>query len=204
MSLPLIEVLLLHGADPHTTPSPLHFAAQHALSDYIPVLLQRTRSTWVSGRYSVDLVEGKTARQVAAESVRTLFPEPNCPKLTFLYKEEFVNHHTPANHVEQPARVLSFYKAFERLAGELGPAVRLSSQFDEATRAQLGRAHALDYVDELSARHPEQTINITQIMDTWMSPQSLHVALLAAGAVCHAVDLISTGATTTAFCNIRP
>ena len=53
-------------------------------------------------------------------------------------------------------------------------------------------------------QNPDKTVNITQIHDTWMSPASLSVARYAVGAVCEAVDYISTGRLQRAFCNVRP
>ena len=72
-----------------------------------------------------------------------------------------------------------------------------------ATPAQLGRAHAALYVQELMAKSP--TEGIVQIdPDTSMGPHTLRAALRAAGAAVEATDLIMAGQVSTAFCAVRP
>lgn len=72
-----------------------------------------------------------------------------------------------------------------------------------ATREQLGRAHAMNYVSEIENQAPSE--GYVQVdPDTLMNPYSLQAALRAAGAAVLAVDLVLTGKAPLAFCNIRP
>lgn len=72
-----------------------------------------------------------------------------------------------------------------------------------ATIEQLTRVHPRDYVDRILAAIPEQDhAGIDD--DTIVSPGSGEAALRAAGAVCAAVDAVSSGQSRNAFCAVRP
>lgn len=72
-----------------------------------------------------------------------------------------------------------------------------------ATDEQLARAHAFHHIRTLEASVP--TVGYAQIdPDTALNPYSLQAARRAAGAVVLATDLVATGRTPAAFCNIRP
>ena len=72
-----------------------------------------------------------------------------------------------------------------------------------AERAHLERVHSSEYIDSIFAAVPRAGIHHLD-PDTAMNPFSLGAALRAAGAVVHAVDLVLTGKTSTAFCCVRP
>ena len=72
-----------------------------------------------------------------------------------------------------------------------------------ATPAQLGRAHASNYISELMDAAPAQGYRRVD-PDTEMNPFTIPAALRAAGAVVHATDLVLTGGVPTAFCSVRP
>src|SRR5471032_3090548 len=72
-----------------------------------------------------------------------------------------------------------------------------------ATPEQLGRAHAMLYVNELMASAPREG-HLQLDPDTSMNPHSLAAALRAAGAAVLATDLVLTEGAGTAFCNVRP
>jgi acetoin utilization deacetylase AcuC-like enzyme len=72
-----------------------------------------------------------------------------------------------------------------------------------AERVHLERVHTPEYIDSIHAAVPRAGIHHLD-PDTAMNPLSLNAALRAAGAVVHAVDLVMTGKTITAFCSVRP
>ena len=72
-----------------------------------------------------------------------------------------------------------------------------------ATREQLLRVHAEDYLDALEASVPSRGL-VHLDPDTAMNPHSLRAALCAAGAVVHATDLVLRGEARNAFCSVRP
>ena len=72
-----------------------------------------------------------------------------------------------------------------------------------ATLAQLGRAHASNYVNELIDAAPKEGLRAID-PDTYMNPHTLNAALRAAGAAVEATDLVLGGQAGTAFCSVRP
>ncbi|HLA34928.1 MAG TPA: histone deacetylase family protein [Rhodocyclaceae bacterium] len=79
-------------------------------------------------------------------------------------------------------------------------------QFHEAPMAdlpQLYRVHPPEHVEFIRSHSPLHGV-IHLDPDTAMSPGSWNAALRAAGAGCHAVDLIMRGEAETAFCSVRP
>ncbi|WP_291014817.1 histone deacetylase family protein [Hydrogenophaga sp.] len=72
-----------------------------------------------------------------------------------------------------------------------------------ATLAQLGRAHASNYVNELIDAAPKEGLHAVD-PDTYMNPHTLKAALRAAGAAVEATDLVLGGQASTAFCSVRP
>lgn len=72
-----------------------------------------------------------------------------------------------------------------------------------ASREQLLRVHAPEYVERVFAMSPA-TGFVDLDGDTRMNPYSLKAALHAAGAVVLGVDLVMAGQVQNAFCNIRP
>ena len=72
-----------------------------------------------------------------------------------------------------------------------------------ATKAQLGRAHASNYVNELIEAAPTEGYHKVD-PDTDMNPFTIPAALRAAGAAIQATDLVLSGQVPTAFCNVRP
>lgn len=72
-----------------------------------------------------------------------------------------------------------------------------------ATKAQLGRAHASNYVNELIEAAPTEGYHKVD-PDTDMNPFTIPAALRAAGAAVQATDLVLSGQVPTAFCNVRP
>lgn len=73
----------------------------------------------------------------------------------------------------------------------------------EATRAELMRVHAADYVDALAAAPASAGLRHLD-PDTVIGPRSLRAARRAAGALLVAVDDIVAGESDNAFCAVRP
>jgi len=103
-------------------------------------------------------------------------------------------------HPESPARLAAIQ---DRLIASGLDAVLLHHEAPAATREQLCRVHAPEYVEYVFARSPDEG-RIWLDPDTCMNPHSLSAALHAAGAVVLGVDLVMSGRSASAFCNVRP
>jgi acetoin utilization deacetylase AcuC-like enzyme len=120
--------------------------------------------------------------------------------MTLLFRDDrFIQHRTGAGHPESPER----YLALQRHAGLQKQAARCATPaFQPLTLKQIAAVHSADvgeYVQE-AVRRGGGRIEA----DTVVSPASLEVGLLAAGACCAAVDALLQGKDTTAFCMVRP
>lgn len=109
-------------------------------------------------------------------------------------------HEMGAHHPECPERLGSIQN---QLISSGLDYVLLHHEAPLATREQLCRVHDADYVDLIFQNAPEQG-HIRLDPDTGMNPHSLSAALHAAGAVVQAVDLVMSGRSSAAFCNVRP
>lgn len=72
-----------------------------------------------------------------------------------------------------------------------------------ATREQLARVHAPEYIAAIEAASPDRGI-VHLDPDTAMNPHSLNAALRAAGAVILATDMVIAKEIENAFCSVRP
>src|SRR5262245_10621078 len=108
----------------------------------------------------------------------------------------FQEHTTPPGHPERPERA----EVFDRVAAAWADRGGLVIEPRAATRQELLRVHDEDYLDALeSVRGQEAMLDD----DTFTSPESYDVALLAAGAAVQAADhAIDTRET--AFALVRP
>ena len=103
-------------------------------------------------------------------------------------------------HPESHARIQAIEEQL-RVSGVMDQLHRYDAP--EATREQLLRVHAADYIDFIESSAPRQgTLQLDP--DTAMNPFSYPAALRAAGAVVMGVDLVMAGETENVFCNIRP
>jgi acetoin utilization deacetylase AcuC-like enzyme len=109
-------------------------------------------------------------------------------------------HEMGAHHPESPARLSAIQDQLLACGLDL-----ILQHYDAplATREQLCRVHDADYVEQVFLKSPQQGQTWLD-PDTSMNPCTLSAALRAAGAVVLAVDLVMTGKTSTAFCNVRP
>jgi acetoin utilization deacetylase AcuC-like enzyme len=109
-------------------------------------------------------------------------------------------HEMGSHHPESPARLSAIQDQL------LASGLDLVLQHHDAplaTREQLCRVHDADYVEQVFLKSPQQG-QAWLDPDTSMNPYTLSAALRAAGAVVLAVDLVMTGKTSAAFCNVRP
>jgi acetoin utilization deacetylase AcuC-like enzyme len=114
-----------------------------------------------------------------------------------IHSDRFAEHQTPPGHPERPERaeVMDAVAARCRERGIEIVAPR------EATREQLGRVHDADYLRRIS----ETSGKASQLdPDTYTSPESHDVALLAAGAAVDAVERVMGGSHTAAVATVRP
>jgi acetoin utilization deacetylase AcuC-like enzyme len=109
-------------------------------------------------------------------------------------------HEMGAHHPECPDRLSAVQ---DQLLSSGLDIVLLHREAPLVTREQLCRVHDAEYVDSVFAKAPTEG-QAWLDPDTSMNPHTLSAALRAAGAVVHAVDLVMTGQSTAAFCNVRP
>ena len=114
-----------------------------------------------------------------------------------IHSDRFAEHQTPPGHPERPERaeVMDAVAARWRERGMEIVAPR------EATREQLARVHDADYLRRIS----ESAGKSSQIdPDTYTSPESHEIALLAAGAAVDAVERVMGGSHRGAVALVRP
>lgn len=112
----------------------------------------------------------------------------------------FLKHQTGAGHPERPERLA----AIEAALKEKGLWNRLAHPVPEpATIETIGLVHDADYIAAVRS-DIEAGRNTLSTGDTSVSPESWEAALLAAGAVCDAVDAVLAGKLRNAFCAVRP
>jgi len=117
--------------------------------------------------------------------------------LVIIHSERFAEHQTPPGHPERPERaevmdvVASRWR--ERDTEVVAP--------PEATRDQLARVHDDPYLD-LIEKTAGRAVKLDP--DTYTSPESYEIALLAAGAAVDAVDRVMKGPHRAAMALVRP
>jgi acetoin utilization deacetylase AcuC-like enzyme len=117
--------------------------------------------------------------------------------LVLVHSERFAGHQTPPGHPERPERADVLDAVASRWRARGGEVVAPRA----ATREQLLRVHDGDYVRRIS----ETVGRATQLdPDTYTSPESYDIALLAAGACVEAVERVMATAHRAAFALIRP
>jgi len=117
--------------------------------------------------------------------------------LVLISSDRYAEHQTPPGHPESPERadvMASVAEAWQAAGGEV-VAPR------EATREQLARVHDADYLRRVSETRGRAT---ALDPDTFTSPESYDVALLAAGAAVDGVERVMAGPATQALALVRP
>src|SRR5215472_711432 len=117
--------------------------------------------------------------------------------LILIHSDRFAEHQTPLGHPERPERAEVFDAIASRWAKKGVEAVAPR----EVTHEQLARVHDADYIRRIS----ETTGRATALdPDTYTSPDSYDIALLAAGAAVDAVERVLGGAHRAAVALVRP
>ncbi|HEY6213502.1 MAG TPA: histone deacetylase [Vicinamibacterales bacterium] len=117
--------------------------------------------------------------------------------LILVHTERFAEHQTPPGHPERSERAEVMDVVVDRWR-EKGTEVVAPR---EATREQLLRVHDTDYVRRIS-----ETAGRAAALDpdTYTSPESYEIALLAAGAVVDGVERVMAGSHRAAVAVVRP
>jgi acetoin utilization deacetylase AcuC-like enzyme len=117
--------------------------------------------------------------------------------LILIHTDRFAEHQTPPGHPERPERaeVMDAVAARWRDRGLEIVAPR------EATREQLLRVHDADYLRRISETRGRA---VALDPDTYTSPESYDIALLAAGAVVDGVERVMAGSHRSALAMVRP
>jgi len=120
--------------------------------------------------------------------------------IAFISHPDCALHEMGVGHPENPARLTAIED--QLISSGLDVALR---RYDAplATREQLCRVHDPTYVEEIFSKAPQEG-RVWLDPDTSMNPHSLAAALRAAGAVVLGVDLVMSGHSSSAFCNVRP
>lgn len=118
----------------------------------------------------------------------------------YISHPECHQHDTGEGHPENARRLTAIE---DRLAATGLCDVLSYIDAPEVTENQLLRVHKRNYLETLKSMVPESGYARLDA-DTVISPDSLHAARRAAGAVVAAVDLVISGEMDSAFCSIRP
>jgi hypothetical protein len=168
------------------------------------------------------------AREVVRQHMLSI--EPRLRTLV-LFHQDFLEHtaRRPSDW-EGPDRLAAIMSRLRDRLTFPDYELEISSQFDKADVALLGRAHSAEYlafVNDLSKkvqsenvsvvplpftpqvqrhimRQPSEELKSSESCDTSFSSGTLNAARRAAGAVAHAVDRVMLGRNRNAFCAIRP
>jgi len=111
----------------------------------------------------------------------------------------FLEHIVPSGHPERPQRLSA-------IASRLSAPTFAALRREEARRADLDAIRAVHdpaYVEAIQEAVPASGIVMID-SDTALSPRSVEAALYASGAAMAAVDAVSAGRATNAFCAVRP
>lgn len=125
--------------------------------------------------------------------------------LYFLSDPAFLAHDTGRGHPEQPARISVIVDTLTK-AGLKHADNSIAPRLADDDEILLCHTPAyLELVEEeVSACIANHQLNFLSTGDVVISPNSLHAAKLAVGALLTAVDLIFTTPNSTAFCIVRP
>lgn len=119
--------------------------------------------------------------------------------MTLLYSDPIFLKHETGHQPENPARILPAVHRANQIAMHAGC---LRRSWVEVSDARLERVHARQYIEFVKAFCLQGGGFITE--DTVVCPQSYHVARMAVGVVCDAVEQVVQGTAERAFCLVRP
>jgi len=119
----------------------------------------------------------------------------------FIYDPIFLEHLTPARHVESPRRVKAIYDQLEQLHWLDRPDVlRLAPR--PATEDELAAVHTREYIRSIAEASKAGGGRLDA--DTSVSERSYEVALMAAGAPLVALDALLAGQARNGYALVRP
>ncbi|MCK9377305.1 MAG: histone deacetylase [Syntrophobacterales bacterium] len=118
----------------------------------------------------------------------------------YVYDERYLRHDPGSWHPERPDRL----KAIQKNLAESGllELVTLIKPY-EAPLAWVEKLHDPDYIQRFK-RACAQGLQIFEVADCGICPESYDIALLAAGGVMAAVDAVMNGQVDNVFCAVRP
>src|SRR2546428_6256062 len=117
--------------------------------------------------------------------------------LILISSDRFVEHQTPPGHPEGPERAEVMGAVAARWGTRGGEVVAPR----QATHEQLARVHDADYLRRISET-AGRAVALDQ--DTYTSPESHEIAMLAAGAAIDAIERAIRGSHQTALALVRP
>ncbi len=121
------------------------------------------------------------------------------PNVAWLDAPEFDWHEGPLGHPERPARLAAIHRALEE-SGLLGQLHRLRAE--SISREWLLRVHDERYVERVESLSSSGGGELDA--DTYVKQQSFEAAIVAAGAVARAAQLVVDRRYRRAFCCVRP
>jgi acetoin utilization deacetylase AcuC-like enzyme len=121
-------------------------------------------------------------------------------KTGLVYSNEYLNHVTPQGHPESPRRAEVVMKALEE-EGLLARMERIQPRL--AIQEDVTRVHTPHYF-EIAKSDVQHGLADLSTGDTNICERSFDIALLAAGGVMKAVDLVIERKVRNAFCVVRP
>jgi acetoin utilization deacetylase AcuC-like enzyme len=111
----------------------------------------------------------------------------------------FMNHDTGPGHPERPERLARIYSVLEE-KGLWSAAAKVPLR--EATAEELLKVHSKEHLKTVAKTADQDQYYLDG--DTPTGPESYRVALLAAGGLLNAVDLVVSGELASAFALVRP
>jgi acetoin utilization deacetylase AcuC-like enzyme len=117
--------------------------------------------------------------------------------LILIASERFAEHQTPPGHPERPQRA----EVMDVVAGEFRARGGEVVAPRQATHEQLARVHDVEYLKRISETAGQA---LALDPDTFTSPETHEIALLAAGAAVDAVERVMGGRHKVAFAMVRP
>src|SRR3954469_25241097 len=114
-----------------------------------------------------------------------------------IHSDRFAEHQTPPGHPERPERA----EAMDAVAAKWRERGTEIVAPRAATLEQLARVHATDYLRRIAATAGK---SMALDPDTYTSPESHDIALLAAGAAIDAVERVMGGSHHAAVAMVRP
>jgi acetoin utilization deacetylase AcuC-like enzyme len=117
--------------------------------------------------------------------------------LTLVASHQFAGHQTPPGHPERPERAQVMDAVAARWKAGGGEVVAPRA----ATQEQIARVHDAHYIQRISELRDRA---VALDPDTYTSPETYEVALLAAGAAIDAVERAMSGSHTYALAMVRP